>query len=181
MEMIEHDLDQIVDTVECLLPRIMRRVFLAPDGDSPLWDLPLPQLRLLGMLERHGGARMSEVSEKLGVALSTATQIADRLTARGWVQRESDPEDRRVVRLALTQAGRQLAKERRSERRRRLRAMLSAIDPEARERAVAALEVLYQGARTLDAEDRETVPPPPAADGALWELVAARSTARAEL
>jgi DNA-binding MarR family transcriptional regulator len=178
--MAERDVGQMVDAVERLLPRIMRRVFLPPEADSPFWDLPLPQLRLLGILERHDGARMSEISEKLGVALSTATQMADRLTARGWVRRESDPDDRRVVRLALTEEGLRIAAERRTDRRARLQAMLGALEPEARERVVAALETLHQAARALDPAERERPPRSGVSDGALWELLAVRGEAREE-
>jgi DNA-binding MarR family transcriptional regulator len=175
--MAEEDLNGLVETVERLLPQIMRRVFLAPGADSPLWDAPLPQLRLLGMLERRGEARMSEVSEKLGVALSTATQIADRLTARGWTRRESDPDDRRVVRLVLTEEGRRLAGERRAERHERLGQILGALTPAAREQVISGLETLCRAARALDPLD-PAAPAPTPAGGALWELLAGRADAR---
>jgi DNA-binding MarR family transcriptional regulator len=172
----EDNIAVTVEAVEHLLLKIMRRVFVASELDSPLGELPLPQLRLMGMLERHGEARMSEVSDKLGVALSTATQIADRLAARGWVRRESDPEDRRVVRLMLTEEGRRLASERRAERHARLHAMLSSLEPEARARVVAGLEGLSQAARAMDTSIREPSPPP--AGGALWEALALRGDVR---
>jgi DNA-binding MarR family transcriptional regulator len=49
---------------------------------------------------------MGELSEVLGTPLSTTTRMADWLVESGFVERLSDPEDRRVVRLALTEMGR---------------------------------------------------------------------------
>src|SRR5215211_2454963 len=111
------ELEESVEALERLLPRVMRRLFFDLTEHSPLWDLPVPQLRLMGMLSHRDNRRMSEVADCLGVAVSTATQVADRLEARGWVRRGPDPEDRRVVLLCLTEEGRRLMAERREARR----------------------------------------------------------------
>jgi len=51
---------------------------------------------------------MGELSRALSVPLSTATRMVDWLVAGGCVERLLDPEDRRVVRVALTHSGREL-------------------------------------------------------------------------
>jgi DNA-binding MarR family transcriptional regulator len=179
---MEHDeeLKAAVETLERVMPRLMRRLFFDLTADSPLWDLPLPQLKVLGMLERRDNRRMSEIGERLQVALSTVTQVADRLEQRGWVRRVDDPGDRRVVRLALTDAGRRLMGERREARRQRLETLLSSLEPEERARALDAIEALYEAARRLEIGG----PPPgklaPGADGALWELLRDLESAPAE-
>ncbi len=53
---------------------------------------------------------MGELSRALDVPLSTATRIVDWLVRAGYVERLHDPEDRRVVRVALTRTGRELVK-----------------------------------------------------------------------
>jgi len=55
-----------------------------------------------------GNITMSEFSNALSVPLSTATRIADWLVENGYIQRFNDSEDRRVVRIALTDSGRGL-------------------------------------------------------------------------
>lgn len=55
-----------------------------------------------------GSSTMSEFSNALSVPLSTATRIADWLVDNGYIQRLPDSDDRRVVRVALTEAGRKL-------------------------------------------------------------------------
>jgi len=49
---------------------------------------------------------MSELSEGLAVPLSTATRLVDWLVESGYAERLPDPDDRRVVRVALTETGR---------------------------------------------------------------------------
>ncbi len=55
-----------------------------------------------------GSMTMGELSDALSVPLSTATRIADWLVENGYIQRINDSEDRRVVRIALTDSGRGL-------------------------------------------------------------------------
>jgi len=51
---------------------------------------------------------MGDLSRILGVPFSTATRTVDWLVDNGYIQRLADPEDRRVVRVELTGAGKEL-------------------------------------------------------------------------
>jgi DNA-binding MarR family transcriptional regulator len=55
-----------------------------------------------------GNITMGEFSNALSVPLSTATRMADWLVDNSYIQRLPDPDDRRVVRVALTDTGRVL-------------------------------------------------------------------------
>ena len=57
-----------------------------------------------------GNITMGEFSNALSVPLSTATRIADWLVDNGYIQRLSDSDDRRVVRVSLTDTGKELFK-----------------------------------------------------------------------
>ena len=57
-----------------------------------------------------GNITMGEFSNALSVPLSTATRIADWLVDNGYIQRLPDSDDRRVVRVSLTDAGKELFK-----------------------------------------------------------------------
>jgi DNA-binding MarR family transcriptional regulator len=48
---------------------------------------------------------MGELASKLGVGVSAATALVDRLVERDVLERESDPADRRVVRVRMSPAG----------------------------------------------------------------------------
>jgi DNA-binding MarR family transcriptional regulator len=68
-------------------------------------DLTPQQYRIL-KLAGAGGERSAKLAERLAVAKPTLTAIADGLVAAGYARRETEPGDRRVVRLCLTDAGR---------------------------------------------------------------------------
>jgi DNA-binding MarR family transcriptional regulator len=57
-----------------------------------------------------GALTMGELSNALAVPLSTATRIINWLVANKFVERLPDPEDRRIVRVALTETGIKLHK-----------------------------------------------------------------------
>ena len=67
--------------------------------------LTIPQYRVLMALS-HGGIRSAMLAERLAVRRPTLTAIADGLVAAGYAVRESEPGDRRVVQLKVTDAGR---------------------------------------------------------------------------
>jgi DNA-binding MarR family transcriptional regulator len=54
---------------------------------------------------RDGPRRVTELAELEGVAQPTMTLLIKRLEERGWVTRDGTQEDRRVVMVALTDAG----------------------------------------------------------------------------
>ncbi len=71
-------------------------------------SLTMSQLKVLLLLSRHDAASGQELTTSLGVSLATTTGIVDRLVAHDLVTRREDPADRRVRRVVLTTAGREL-------------------------------------------------------------------------
>jgi DNA-binding MarR family transcriptional regulator len=67
--------------------------------------LTFPQAHALKLLPPERPLPMSEVAAALVCDASNVTGIADRLEARGLVERRSDERDRRVKVLALTPEG----------------------------------------------------------------------------
>src|SRR4051794_10847404 len=86
----------------------MQRMF-AEDRSNPLLDanLTMSQLKILLLLQLHGGSGGQELARHMGVSLATMTGIVDRLIAQDLVTRREDPHDRRVRRIDLAPAGRQ--------------------------------------------------------------------------
>ena len=109
---------------------------------DPLADLPLAQLRLLRALGR-GFQTPSALADYLSTSVSAVTQIANRLEAAKLIEREEDPNDRRVRRLLLSRKGAKLIKHRsalRVDGAERLLASLSCEEREAVMNGIALLE-----------------------------------------
>ncbi len=60
---------------------------------------------ILLALPETGNITMNELSERMKLANSTMTRMADQLIQKKMITRESDPQDRRVVRVQLTKRG----------------------------------------------------------------------------
>ncbi len=74
------------------------------------WSLTLPQFDVLAELARAdaGGFTFIELSRLLLVTSGNLTGIVDRLERQRLVKRRPDSQDRRVIRVALTERGRQV-------------------------------------------------------------------------
>lgn len=70
--------------------------------------LTAPQIHALLWLGQDGALTMGELARRLGITEKTVTGVVDRLEREGHVQRERDPEDRRVIRCRLTASGARL-------------------------------------------------------------------------
>jgi DNA-binding MarR family transcriptional regulator len=73
------------------------------------FGLKPPQYFALDALDEP--APMSAIADLLRCDRSAVTWITDRLEERGYVERRSDPRDRRVKLLALTDEGRKVREE----------------------------------------------------------------------
>lgn len=71
-------------------------------------DLTPSQHQLLLAVRGHGdpaGPTISEISGYLQLRHHSTVELIDRAQGKGLVQRQSDPDDRRVVRIRLTKEG----------------------------------------------------------------------------
>jgi DNA-binding MarR family transcriptional regulator len=67
--------------------------------------LSVPQFRALNYVERHPGVGLTELAEHLGVSLPAASALVGRLVGSGLVDRSLDPEERRRIRIVVTESG----------------------------------------------------------------------------
>ena len=74
-------------------------------------DLNPGEMRALEALGDDEPQRMGDLARELKCDASNVTWLADRLEARGFVERRTAPNDRRVKTLALTDAGRAAQRE----------------------------------------------------------------------
>lgn len=102
-------------------------------------EVTLPQYRTLVVLAGHGPRSLAELAASLSVTPSTATRMSDRLVAKGLVRRRTSSRDRRQVRLALTDSGREVVAEVTAVRRREIARIVEAVPPARRAQLVESL------------------------------------------
>jgi len=73
--------------------------------------ISMAQLHIIYTLQRNGVMTMSRLADVLGVSLSNASGLIDRMEERGFIERTRVPEDRRVVLVRVTDAGMRLMNE----------------------------------------------------------------------
>ncbi len=110
--------------------RVMMKSHTPPANDV---ELSAQDWRALPTLADHGRMTMTDLSEALGVPLSTATRLVERLIQKGLVTRSRIEDDRRVVRVELSAEGKEMQKTFLGKRLEMSRSMLTPLTPGERE------------------------------------------------
>jgi DNA-binding MarR family transcriptional regulator len=97
--------ENLVQTLVQRMMSVMRHV--RHTGLPPDPGLTPPQGGLLfAIAHKKDGVSVKELAEGASVTPGAITQFVDALVEKGFVVREQDPNDRRIVRLKLTQTAR---------------------------------------------------------------------------
>jgi DNA-binding MarR family transcriptional regulator len=86
----------------------LRHLDLAAMGDLSM-ALTVQEFRSLEFLASARPRKTKELAEYLGLAVNTVTDVVDALERKGLARRRRDDADRRIVRVELTEAGRDAA------------------------------------------------------------------------
>jgi DNA-binding MarR family transcriptional regulator len=105
-------------------------------------DVTASQLSALSAIEKRGDLSLGELAAIERVAPPSMTRIAARLEERGLVVRRVDAADRRVARVAVTEAGHAILDETRTRRDAYLAARIGSLSPEDQDLLLRALPIL---------------------------------------
>ncbi len=106
-------------------------------------ELSLTQIKALHVLESDGRERsVKGIADALGVSLAAMSRAVDALFERGLVTREEDPSDRRMKRVRLTEAGREVPRALTAGRLSALHGLISSLDDEQAAALSHALELI---------------------------------------
>ena len=140
--------DQILDQLAPLIARQRRAV--AKEGCFRA--ISSTQLHVLFVLMSDGPSTMSQLAESLKVSLPNVTGIVDRMVEHGLVERGGSDDDRRVVTVQVTNAGRNTVEEIDLVRRGQLATVLAQLNPDQQRRALETFTELRVAAERLDQE-----------------------------
>ena len=116
--------------------------------------LSLVHIQVLVALEAEGPLPMRVLSERMDVSQASATGIVDRMEQRGLVERRRDDDDRRVVRVALTDVGRDTMGGFAAERREHLALVLDELTDDELNGFLVGLRGMRRGRERLHAQLR---------------------------
>ena len=119
-------------------------------------EVTLTQYRTLVVLASRGPQNLVGLAEAVAVTPATATRMCDRLVKKKLIVRQSEQDDRRQVRLALTKKGLKLVGAVTDRRRREIEAILRTIAPEEQTVLVQALSQFAAAAGEIPEQDWST-------------------------
>jgi len=95
-------IDEITKEMTIMVPKLMK------GAKSPFLEktnITTSQMIMLASIHDHGRCKLKTLARERSISPPTATGLIDRLVRAGYVKRDSDPEDRRVVMVSLTKKG----------------------------------------------------------------------------
>ena len=90
---------------EVLLAALRMAMGVSIRAADEVGDISPVQLRALTVLRETAGANLVQLAQGMGVTVSTASRLVDRLVAAGLAERRPAPQTRREIRLSLTRSG----------------------------------------------------------------------------
>lgn len=117
-------------------------------------ELTYAQSQVLFYVEQHSGCHMGEVAKAFGVTLPAITQIVDRLEQKKFLVRGTDPTDRRVYTLELTEDGTALVGELHTLRIGGLERVVARMSLRDRHGVIKGLEALVEASAQAQQEAR---------------------------
>jgi DNA-binding MarR family transcriptional regulator len=165
-EVIEQVLAELAANAPFRMMRSMRR--------WPAGPLSLIHLHVLMLLADEGPQPMRALADTLDVSQASVTGIVDRMEQRGLVERQRDESDRRVIRVGLSEGGRQILNGMGAERRGHLAALLAELTDDELAGLLTGARALHLARERMHANEGDHHPP----DGRAADCRPAASTAR---
>jgi len=142
--MRKKELREYILQLDNLLPVLIKH-FQIPDPHRLFGiKVTLQQYLALDILTKKGKCMMTELSQALGVALSTMTELANRLVKRRFVKKIKDSKDHRIVWVNLTRRGLRIIQEINKKKQRHISSILEKLTQHERQILIDILKRISQ-------------------------------------
>lgn len=139
--MNEKTLQQQADKLDRLTKDLLRKFQMRDRNETSCCGVTVSQCYTLDALGEHGEMSMVQLARKMFLDKSTMTRVVDGLIERELVERRLDENDRRVIYIALTAAGRKVLENIRRQQMSSLRLILERIPVNERQKLLEGLEI----------------------------------------
>ena len=133
-----------IERIAQLYPVIMRVMGRIRSIVHEGMDLTYNQYKMLLTIYDKGNCTLNVLARELHIAMSSASEMVDRLVNQGFVFRTVDEDNRRQVMIYTTEKGEELIRELRHGIVENYRTLLERLPPRDQERLVAAFESLAE-------------------------------------
>lgn len=133
-------LEEFSDKISVIMAGLMREFLRHESDEFYKMKVTIPQSVVLSLLHTQGESKMSDLAEPLNVTTAALTGIVERLVRDGYIVRAGVPEDRRVVKVRLTDKGSKTVRKMLEDRKKMTMKMFSMISQVERETYVKILE-----------------------------------------
>lgn len=149
--------ERVIGQILAIDKRLYQYLQVARSHDWAGVELTMPQLKVLFLAGGPEPVPSGKIARALGMTLSTATGVVDRLVSQGLIQRLESPTDRRIVLLKATPAGTDLLERLLSAGLRYLREILDLLSLEDLRTVARALDILHVTAMALESNQRSAI------------------------
>lgn len=101
-------INEFADKLNNMMPVMIKEFSRRQAGEIYKGKITLPQFLILGFLHNNGDSKMCAIAKFMSVTTAAMTGMVDRLETSGYVKREHEPEDRRIIKVVLTSKGQEL-------------------------------------------------------------------------
>jgi len=124
---------------------LVRRSFHAQHSEHEEGSLHDGQGMILRILERHDGITQKDLTEMLHIRPSSLSELISKLEAKGYVQRITNEEDKRVSNIKLADKGQAVLKQVKEARKNMAKDAFAVLTEEEQEQLLGLLTKLNEG------------------------------------
>jgi DNA-binding MarR family transcriptional regulator len=145
-QMRSADREELTSDLYALASYLMRTANVRTFKAIADLDLSFTQIKTLCALDAEGEERsVKALADSLGLSLPAMSRAIDGLFERKFVEREEDPDDRRMKRVRLTDAGRTVPQALNQARLSALQELVSSLGAEESQSLESALALILEG------------------------------------
>jgi DNA-binding MarR family transcriptional regulator len=137
------EVKEYVNQVIALLPDLAKAFRTDEPQEVLHMDMSFPEIFVLRELSSNEKPTMSELGRSISMDLSTLTRTVDKLVKKEFVARKRDPEDRRMVRVALTAKGKKIIRRFEEARKKHTESILRQMTSQERRDLLHILKTLH--------------------------------------
>jgi DNA-binding MarR family transcriptional regulator len=145
--------DTLIDATMQAVHQIARSVWALSSSHPVLADRSPAQIRALGFLSRNKEQTVGELADAMGVTISTASGLVDKLVDNGLVERSTNPDDRRQVLIRLAPSAIEMNAQIKEIRRRQVLSAVDSLDSQQRECFVDSIQAIARALADLNPAD----------------------------